>query len=147
MYAEIINSHLLIREWLNGSLFPITLNLALIIGVYLCREWSGSRKNRTMFFQIPGVQTAFVLFWLFSAETARAGSMWFRLRSENNGYPIDASVSSFLDGTLIVCGTVLVITVLRCTYLFTPPRIRGFFWAYSLLLMVAFTLVSNAIKF
>lgn len=140
---EIVNSNLLIREWLNGSLLPLTLNLSIVIGVYLFHSVSDARRSNTRLSDVPGVKTAHVLFWIFLAESIRAGSVWFSLRAQNSGKAVPPHVQDVLDMLLVVCVVVLMAAVLRCTYIFSPPQIRGIFWIYSLTATIMFVLLSH----
>lgn len=143
MPVDILSSHLLIREWLNGSLLPLTLNLSIVIGIYLSQSFLDSRRFGRRFMNTPGIHTALVLFWVFFAESARAGSVWFSLRMQNAGREIPPDVGNLLNVMLVMCGVILVTAVLRCTYLFTPPKVRNVIWIYSLFVTVTFVILSH----
>jgi hypothetical protein len=140
-----VDKNLLIREWLNGSLLPLTLNLSFVLAMYVSQIYFETRHEHSSFWKVPGVHTAFILFWVFLAESTRAGSMWFYLRMQNRGFSPTVEATHALNIVLILVGVVLVASVLRCTYLFSPPMLRGVFWVYSLSLTVVFVLLSHMI--
>lgn len=146
MFAEITSRHLLIREWLNGSLLPLTLNLTLVLFMYMLQNFYEARRDRVSFFKIPGIQTVCVLFWVFLAESIRAGSVWYYLRMQNHGFNPTMEITAILNLVLVIVGIVLISSVLRCTYIFSPPQIRGAFWVYSLSITIVFMLLSHLMR-
>lgn len=143
MFTEFISQNLIIREWLNGSLFPLTANLAFIIGVYIWQTRQYGLARAVNWRSLPGVQTACALFWVFGAESVRAGFVWIILRTTNDGYRMNAAFEAFANFALVVGASLLVFWTLRCTYIFTPPSIRRYYWIYSLALTTAFLLLSH----
>lgn len=143
MYETIFNQNTLIREWLNGSLVPLTINLTLVIGVYITQCFYESRRDGTKFRNTPGIQTACVLFWVFAAESIRASCTWFALRSMNTGIAISNAVSDVSAVLLITAAAVMIAAFLRCTYLFTPPFVRNLLWTYSLATTVIFIVLAQ----
>lgn len=152
MFAQVLEQNLLIREWLNGSLFPLTANLALVIGVYLYQCFYEAKRDGKSWLHVAGIQTACALFWVFGAESVRAVFVWLSLRTKNDGHQLAPFVDQFSTAMLIFAAAVLVAAVLRCTYLFTPPLVmirgrrfpfRQVFWVYSLAVTVAFVVFSH----
>jgi hypothetical protein len=92
----------------------------------------------------PGIQTACVLCWLFLAESVRAGIVWGILRSQNLNYPIE-KYSNWTNGFLILCGIILVATMLRCIYLFTPTQWGNRPWIACAIFTFAFLILSQTI--
>lgn len=144
-YANATFTNLVLREWLNGSLFPLSANLAFIIGVFLWDSWlySIAHPDGSRWWKMDGVPTACALFWIFSLESLRAGSVWIILRITNDGHEVPHWVREFTNVLLVVGGAGLAIMILRCTYLFTPPRWGNRFWLYSLATTLAFLLLSH----
>jgi len=144
VYEGFLDKNMIIREWLNGSLIPLTVNLTLIIGLYLGQCFLDARRSGLRLRDVPGVHTAAVLFWIFFAESVRAASTWVSLRAQNGGGALSDVVSGMIDMTLAFVGVILVASILRCTYLFTPPRVRHAFWVYSLAVTVGFVSITRA---
>ena len=139
MYDAVTNN-LIIREWLNGSLFPLCGNLAFIILVFLIRSYI--YRDKKSWWSTPGVPTGCALFWVFMMETVRAGWIWWILRTSNDGYEVEKWVRDVSNISFIIAATVLVATILRCTYLWSPPRWQGFFWQYSAASTLLFLFIS-----
>jgi len=140
MYDAVTNN-LLIREWLNGSLFPLCGNLAFIILVFLLHSYR--YRDQLSWWKMPGVPTGCALFWVFSMETVRAGWIWWILREHNDGHPVEDWVREISNYSFIFAATMLAAMILRCTYLWSPPRWRKFFWQYSAISTLVFLLISH----
>lgn len=133
-------SFLIIREWLNGSLFPLSFMLASILLIFLLDLMlKYGRDFRTM----EGVPTAIVLFWLFAADSWRAGFVWLTLRMINDGQDIPDWLQWATNMGFIFTALILIATMLRATYLFTPPRWGHAYWLLSVSVTLAFLLVSH----
>jgi hypothetical protein len=133
--------NLIIREWLNGSLFPLSGNLAFILLVFLA--YSFIYRDNASWWKMPGVPTGCALFWIFTMETIRAGWIWWLLRSANRGEAVTFAVREYSNFSFIIAGAVLVAAFLRCTYLWSPPQWRHFFWIYSAISTVLFLAFSH----
>jgi hypothetical protein len=136
----------IIREVLNGSLFPLFIFLSLMIGHYL---WDIFRKSGSLngWRRANGSQTACVLFWLLLAEGIRSGNVWYLYRTDTVHMNV-ATTSVGLWSTLVfvVTATVLIATILRATYLFTPmdtPH-REWWWRGSALVTIVLNAASVA---
>jgi len=140
---DAVTSNLLIREWLNGSLLPLSLNLAIIIAVFLWDSWIEAREGNLNWWTMSGVPTGCALFWIFILDGTRAGSVWIILRITNDGVPVPQWVRDYSTVALIVAALGLAITMLRCTFLFTPPRWGNAYWIYSVVSTVLFLIVSH----
>lgn len=138
-----ITINLIIREWVNGSLFPLSLNMTAIVTVFLWSAWLESRKNLRSWRTVPGAQTGCFLFWVFGAESARAGIVWLILRTTNDGRVVPRWFEVCANVTFILAGITLVLAVLRGTYIFTPPKWGHVFWVYSAMSTIAFLLLSH----
>ena len=136
-------SNLIIREWLNGSLFPLSLNLSIIIAVFMWDSYIYAITHKKRWFTLEGVPTACALFWIFTLDGVRAVSVWIILRFANDGHVVPEWVREWTNYALITAALGLVLTMLRCTYLFTPPRWGNRYWVYSLLSTLAFLVVSQ----
>jgi len=138
---DVLTSNLIIREWLNGSLFPLSGNLAFIIMVFLIDSFR--QRGNDSWWTMPGVPTGCALFWVFSLDMVRAVCVWYVLRANNDGKQVSEWVRDLSNWFLIFASLGLVITMLRCTYLFTPPRWGNSYWVYSALSTIAFLLLSH----
>jgi hypothetical protein len=135
----------IIREWLNGALFPLSINLTVIIAVYLWQSFQYGRTHGFRWTQLSGVKTACALFWVFFAESVRAGFVWLSLRMTNrSGFTLTQPLIDIANGFLVVSALVLTAALLRCTYIFTPPNARRVYWAYSLACAAVFLLLAYA---
>jgi hypothetical protein len=143
VYIELFSQNLVIREWLNGSLLPLTANLAFIIGVYLYQAYQYGKSHGFTWTRLEGVPTACALFWVFLAESIRAGFVWILLRTTNDGFKVSPDFETFSNVSLIFGAAILVASVLRCTYIFTPPYYRRVYWVFSLVTTVSFLIVSH----
>ena len=136
-------SNLIIREWLNGSLFPLSLNLSIIIAVFMWDSYIECLAQGKRWFRMSGVPTACALFWIFSLDGMRAVSVWIILRITNNGDEVPEWVREWTSAALVIAALGLVITMLRCTYLFTPPKWGNRYWIYSLCSTLLFLFISH----
>lgn len=142
MLSEVMVNHLVIREALNGAAFPLSLALTLAICFYLASMFASYGRGWT---RQPGVSTACALAWLFLAETCRAGSVWFFLQAGNDGRRVSESTTFYLNCLLAASAVILVLSLLRCTYLFTPPRLGNAPWIVAILAATAFVSLSLAL--
>lgn len=133
-------SFLLIREWLNGGLFPLSFMLALILSVHMASAYQRVGAGWT---KAPGVQTACVLFWIFTADAWRAGFVWFTLRIINDGGTLPAWVETATTMGFIATAVMLIAAMVRCIYQFTPARLGHSYWILSVAITVAFLIVSH----
>lgn len=140
MFIELNTSNLLIREWLNGSLFPLSAFLTWVILVFIndTRLEIGPGWSKT-----DGIPTACALSWIFFCETIRAGGVWIILRTQNDGYLVPLYVQWTINAAFIFSATAMVVTILRCTYLFSPPRWGHRYWVASAITTLAFLLLSH----
>lgn len=142
MYADIINKNLFIREFLNGGTFPLSLFLAIVIGIHL---WNTYREFGSGWSKQEGTQTACALFWVFFAESLRAGLVWWTLRSVNDGQRLPPDIELVFNIGLTFAGLALVIMLLRCSYLFTPPKWGNKVWIASVSITTLFLILSHLI--
>jgi hypothetical protein len=139
---DAVSNNLFIREWLNGSLFPLSLNLSIIIAVFLWDSFLEGTRQSARWWKMPGVPTACALFWIFGMESVRAGTVWLILRITNDGGVVPVWLSDVANASITIAGIILIITMLRCTFLFTPPRWGNRVWVYSIISTVTFLLLS-----
>lgn len=142
LYTEmsLISSNLIIREWLNGSLFPLSFFLTFAVVTFINdtrleigRGWA----------RAPGIPTACALAWVFLCETIRAGGVWFILRLQNDGHVVPIWIQKSINGLFIFAAFALILVILRCTYLFSPPRWGNRYWVLSAIVTAWFLLISH----
>jgi len=139
MYDAVTNN-LIIREWLNGSLFPLSANLAFIILIFLVDSYR--ERDQVSWWKMEGVPTGCSLFWIFTCESVRAGCVWFILRATNDGRVVPQWIRELSNYSFVVAAAILAVMMLRCTFLWSPPRWRNF-WIYSAVVTTVFLLVSH----
>jgi hypothetical protein len=144
MYNSILNHNLFIREILNGALFPLCAFLSAIISLYL---WDTFRLYGRGWTRQPGVATACAMCWVFAAEAVRAGTVWYLLRQHNELAVVSKYAQNVAGVLLLLGGLVLVITMLRCTYIFTPPRWGHRVWVAALLSTIVFLTISHFLPY
>jgi hypothetical protein len=132
-FQDVTVTNLVIREWLNGSLFPLSINLALIIAIFIWDSYIDWLKKPTTkrWWNADGVPTACALFWIFLLDGVRAISVWAVIWNANNGATIPDWIRALTNYALTIASVGLILTMLRCAYLFTPPRWGHAFWIYS----------------
>lgn len=135
MLEWFLNAPLAVREVLNGAAFPLSVMLLLIIGWYLFETY---RRYGHGWTREPGVATACALAWMFFAESCRAGIVWYALRVQNDGGKLTDTFKVASNIILVVAGVVLVLSLLRCTFIFTPPHLGNWTWIVSLFITATF---------
>lgn len=140
MFIQLNTANLIIREWLNGSLFPLSAFLTWVILVFIndTRKEVGSGWTSTY-----GIPTACSLAWIFLCETVRAGGVWIILRTQNDGHAVPLYVQWVINTAFMFSAAALVVTILRCTYLFSPPRWGHRYWIASAATTLVFLLISH----
>lgn len=139
-HTYLLQSNLIIREWLNGSLFPLSafLTVCILTFLYDTRKMFGKRWTRE-----KGVATACSLAWIFFCESIRAGGVWLILRSQNDGVPVPDWVQHIVNVAFMFSAAGLIVTILRCTFLFSPPRWGNRYWMISAGTTVVFLILSH----
>ena len=140
------NAHynLIIREWLNGSLLPLSLSLTFIIGVFLFNNWRGDGGGWTLrWTKRRGIKVSCALFWLFAAESIRAGTVWALLRIANDNQRVTDILDFFVNVGFIAGAIALIGAFLRCNFLFTPQRWGHWYWVASLIVTILFLILSE----
>jgi len=132
--------NLVIREWLNGALFPLSLSLSFIISVFLLDTWRMHGKGWTT---LPGIKVSCALWWLFSAESVRAGIVWVLLRIQNDNQRVSYLLDFAVNIGFVLGAITLIGSFLRCIYLFTPSKWGHVYWVASVLLTVIFLVLSD----
>lgn len=131
---------MIIREWLNGSLFPLSFFLTIIVGIHIkevvVRVGYGWQH-------IQGMNTACVLFWVFLADSWRAGITWILLRMVNDGVHPPTWMADVTNTLYIGAAIVSFGAMLRAIYVFTPDRWGHAYWLASLAFTLAFLLLSH----
>jgi hypothetical protein len=140
---DVFKANLLIREWLNGALFPLSANLAVILTIFLWSAWREGRRRNIRWQTISGIPTGCFLWWVFSAESIRAGTVWFILRAANDGQRVPPWFEVTANILFINAAIALVLAILRGTYIFTPPKWGHKFWIYSAISTALFLFVSH----
>lgn len=144
MYDAVTNN-LVIREWLNGSLFPLSCNLALVLAVYVMQSYYEYDRSVTRMRSANEVRVACGLFWVFLADAIRAGWVFLILRFTNDVGTVPEWVRQWSNYSLIGAASVLCAAILWCTYLISPPRWKPWFWKFSLLTTVAFVIINHLV--
>lgn len=133
-------ANLIIREWLNGSLFPLSAFLTYVILTFIndTRIEVGKGWSRT-----EGIPTACALAWIFFCDTIRAGGVWVILRTQNDGHVLPMYMQWIINVAFTFSAAALIVTILRCTYLFSPPRWGHRYWVASAITTLLFLLISH----
>lgn len=132
--------NLIIREWLNGALFPLSISLSVIISVFLFDTWRFHGKGWTT---LPGIRVSCAMWWLFTAESIRAGLVWVLLRIQNDGQLVTDTLDVAVNIGFMFGATALIVAFLRCIFLFTPPRWGHVYWVLSVLITCGFLVLSD----
>lgn len=132
--------NLIIREWLNGALLPLSVALAIIISIFLAETWWKHGRGWT---GLPGIAVSCAFWWLFTAESIRAGVVWVLLRIQNDGQKVTAALDWYVNIAFILGATLLILAFLRCIYLFTPTRWGHRYWIASLFVTIVFLALSE----
>lgn len=142
MFGTLTNSlsFLLIREWVNGGLFPLSFMLALILFVFMVNTW---RIVGDGWAHAKGISTACVLFWIFSLDALRAGFVWFTYRVVNDGGVVPPWLETAVAAGFIATGVGLVVAMIACIYKFTPAKLGHSYWILSVCITIAFLLISH----
>lgn len=142
LYQELhlLQSNLIIREWLNGSLFPLSAFLCVCILTFL---WDTRKIFGKGWHREKGVATACSLAWIFFCESVRALGVWYILRSQNTGRDVPDWLQHVINIALMFTAAAMVITILRCTFLFSPPRWGNRYWMVSAYTTLAFLILSH----
>lgn len=143
MYKDLLLDNLIIREFLNGSLTPLSFNLTIVLTIFLFESYKEGQERGVKWNRIPGVATGCALWWIFGAETIRAGIVWYILREHNDGLPLPVWFEYFSNFAFMVAAFSLIVTMLRCTYIFTPPIWGNRFWIYSAISTAIFLTISH----
>lgn len=138
----LLANNLIIREWLNGSTFPISLILTWLISLYLFNSYMTFGHGWT---RKPGVSTGCALWWIFASETLRSVCVWIVIRI-NNGWIMTEHARMVLNFVFLAAGVILISALLRCTYLFTPPRWGNKIWILSFFITVLIMSTSHFIR-
>lgn len=133
-------SFLLIREWLNGGLFPLSFMLAAILATFMIntRRLVGDGWTKE-----PGVSTACVLFWIFTADAWRAGSVWITLRVLNDGGSLPEWLEIATSLGFVLTAALLIGAMIRAIYMFTPRTLKNVYWIVSVVVTILFLIASH----
>jgi hypothetical protein len=77
------------------------------------------------------------------APDARHGNRYIALLHLLSGDGIPQSVEYWSDFAFIIAGVALVPALLRCTFIFTPPKWGHWIWVVSATSTIAFLLLSH----
>lgn len=138
---DALTDNLIIREWLNGSLLPLSANLAFIILVFLIDSFR-YREDKS-WWSIDGVPTGCALFWIFMCESMRAGCVWHILRTTNDGRVVPTWLREISNISFVIAAGILAAAILRCIYLFSPPGWQSWFWKFAAVTTIVFLLLSH----
>lgn len=135
-----IYGNVVIREWLNGALFPLSLSLAFIISVHLWDVWKENGRGWT---RLPGVKVSCSFWWLFCAESVRAGIVWVLLRIQNDGQAVTETLGLAASWGFVFGATALIGAFLRTIYTLTPARWGHRYWIAAVAISVLFLILSE----
>jgi hypothetical protein len=121
-------------EITNSFVFVICLNLTLLLGWYIVREWKTFGR---LWVQEDGVEIVILMFWIFGIFAIRNGAVWLALHLDAINLKTGHTLLSWM---LIIVSALFSIVILRATYLFSPINKR-WLWQASLALAFAFTLL------
>lgn len=139
----VVTHQALIREWVNGMVMVLFLNATAMIGVFMwdtMLEYAGQQSVRD-WSHAPGVPTACALWWVFAAETYRAGAVWSLYQEGKFGGSIGsffAPVGYSTSFGYLFSGLMLIGGLQRCIFIFTPPAWKRRVWLYATAGAVAF---------
>lgn len=128
-----------LREILNGAVLSLSIVLLAIMCLYLLATY---RMYGRGWSKESGTATACALAWMLFAEACRSGVVWYTLRAQNDGAELSETFRVTSDIVLVVAGVILVLSLLRCTFIFTPPHLGNWTWIFSLLLTSTFLSLS-----
>lgn len=124
-----------LREILNGAILSLSIVLLAIMCLYLFATYQMYGRGWS---KESGTATACALAWMLFAEACRSGVVWYTLRSQNSGTELSETFKVVSDVVLVVAGVILVLSLLRCTFIFTPPQLGNWSWIFSLFLASVF---------
>jgi len=137
-----MTDNMLLREWLAGFVFPLSVFLSILIGLYLTDMFWTYRRGWT---RQPGVSLACALWWIFTAEAVRAFLIWATFRSINDGVPVPDKLAQPISIIMAASSAVLLVAMLRCTYLFTPSRWGRWVWVAAAITAVIVVTLGHVI--
>lgn len=140
----LINATTHIREVVNGALFVMCGNLALILSFFMCKTWYDCRlADEPRWRQVPGIQTACVMAWILGVISVRSGLVWYSLKLANDGIAFPAIFEETASWVLVGSAIILGLATLRGTYIWTPPKWHNRAWAISVALTSIFLIASE----
>ena len=136
----LITQSLHVREVINGALFVLCSNLAIMLFYLMARMRLLIGKGWT---QEDGMASICVLAWIFGIVGLRSGLVWWSLRIANDGYAFSQSLEMFSNWVLIVSAVIFAMITLRATYLWSPLRWHHKAWIVSGLVASVFLALSE----
>jgi hypothetical protein len=157
----VVHYQALIREVINGSAMVLCMSLTIMIGVFMWDSialWvthkirgPGKRGNIAStglsWHEVPGIQTACALWWIFLAESYRTGAVWllYNMGKAQKESGIFFGVGGFYGSSAywssygyLCAGVVLNAGLLRAIFIFTPPEWKNRVWIYASIGAVVF---------
>lgn len=132
-------SSVLLREWLNGSTFPLMACLTFVLAWTLGETW---RTHGRGWSRLDGIPVLCTLFWLFLADTIRSGLVWATLWYENDGLS-----SAFLNPIRPIGFTLsavfMLIGGLRLVRIITPRGWGERGWIWTVAVIVGFVVTTH----
>ena len=144
MVGEFVVEHQsFIRELINGALMITCGWCAAICGLYVFDAWRESTGDGEWRKHL-GTKVACALAWVFAFESYRTGSIWSVYYTTDIVAP---TTGSFIQTVgFMVGGVGLIVAILWCTYLFSPPRYVNRLWQLSFINTVLFLVAAVAVK-
>lgn len=120
--------HLVVREWVNGLWFAVSLCVVAIFG------WRLSRiicKRESHWYTKTGNKAAIALFFYFLGETLIRGWVWLLLMFENNGWKVDLIQNDWYIA--LIAASISTWAALCCIYVFSRSH---WTWIGSLIVII-----------
>lgn len=156
----VVLNQALIREVINGYAMILCLALTMMVGVFMWdsvvdwyeRAAAGRNplaKTGATWAEVPGIQTACALWWIFLAETYRTGAVWMLYqigKNANDNGPFFSSGAYWSSYGYLLAGVVLNLGLLRAIYIFTPPEWKDRVWIYATVAAGLFCAAPSVLK-
>lgn len=144
----VVRHQALIREVINGYAMILCLTLSIMVGVFMWDsivDWyskpGGRRRAGLSWHEVPGIQTACALWWVFLAEAYRTGAVWvlYNIGKGQKDVGVFFGYGAYWSSYgYLFAGIVLNMGLLRAIYIFTPPEWKSRVWVLAAVGAVVF---------
>ncbi len=128
------------REVLNGALFALSMNLAVMLFYLMACMWKLHGRGWS---KVGGMPTTCILAWVFFIVGWRSGLVWISLRFANDGTKLSATVETLASWSLLLSAAAFAILTLRATHLWSPVKGHHRAWMLSAAITATFLLISE----